>query len=354
MSTISQTAAPAPRAGFFTGRRLRRIQEAGLGYLFLLPAFGVLAMFQFFPVFYGFYISLCNWKVTGCFKLLTVGDYVNLGASPVASAIGSLPLGNYVRAFQDPEMWHSLLVTVTYSAISVPLQLGIALVLAYLLFQNIRGKALYRVFFFMPYITSTVASAAVWAFLYSPDKGPINAALHALGLPTFKWLNESRGIFQMAGAAAGISLPDLAAGPSLALVAIIFYTTWVFVGYDTTIFMAGLGNIPNELYEAAKIDGASGWQLFRRITIPLLSPTTFFLLIYTVIGTFKAFNHIYVMTPLEIAGDPTTTTSILIFRQMFQYNRYGYSAALSFVLFAVILALTIIQNRVAGRHVVYS
>ena len=355
MATISQAVPPAPRIGWLTGRRLRKLQEAGLGYLFLLPAFGVLIAFQFFPVFYGFYISLCNWKVTGCYNLMPVSDYVRLdAASPIASAIGSLPLGNYAKAFQDPEMWHSLLVTVTYSAISVPLQLGIALVLAYLLFQKIRGKPVYRVLIFMPYITSTVASASVWAFLYSPDKGPINAVLRALGLPAFKWLNESRGIFEIMGSAAGIHLPEWAAGPGLALIAIIFYTTWVFVGYDTTIFMAGLGNIPNELYEAAKIDGASGWQLFRRITVPLLSPTTFFLLIYTVIGTFKAFNHIYVMTPLEIAGDPTTTTSLLIFRQMFQYNRYGYSAALSFVLFAVILTLTIIQNRVAGRRVVYS
>ena len=132
------------------------------------------------------------------------------------------------------------------------------------------------------------------------------------------------------------------------MVAIILYTTWVFVGYDTTIFLAGLGNIPNELYEAAKIDGASGWQLFRRITIPLLSPTTFFLLLYTVIGTFKAFNHIYVMT-MGGPGDATTTTSIFIFQQMYQYNRYGYSAALSFILFSVILVVTILQNRFAGR-----
>ena len=209
-------------------------------------------------MFYGAYISTCNWGVKGCIK--------------------QIGLANYTKAFSDPEMWHSLLVTATYSILSVPLQLGISLLLAYLLFQKIRGKAIYRVFFFMPYITATVASASVWAFLYSPDKGLINEVAGKLGLPQLRWLMEPRGIFEVLGKNLQIPIPLELAGPSLAMLAIILYTTWVFVGYDTVIFLAGLGNIPNELYEAAKIDGASGWQLFRRITIPLLSPTTFFLL----------------------------------------------------------------------------
>lgn len=330
--TSQATAVAQPRS-FFTPRRLRRIREAGLGYLFLLPAFSVLAVFEFWPVFYGAYISTCNWTVRGC-----------------ATQLG---LANYARALADGDMWHSLLVTASYAFISVPIQLSISLVLAYLLFQRIRGKAIYRVLFFMPYITATVASAAVWAFLYSPDKGLINMVLTKIGLPALKWLGEPRGIFQVLGQFLGFTPPPLLAGPSLALIAIIIYTTWVFVGYDTTIFLAGLGNIPTELYEAAKIDGANGWQLFRRITVPLLSPTTFFLLIYTVIGTFKAFNHIYVMT-MGGPGDATTTASILIFQQMYQYNRYGYSAALSFILFSVILVVTILQNRFASRNVVYS
>lgn len=320
-------------ASLLTPHRLRKIREAGLGYLFLLPAFAILAVFEFWPVFYGAYISTCNWTVKGCAK--------------------QLGLANYVKALNDSEMWHSLLVTASYSVISVPLQLGISLLLAYLLFQQIRGKSLYRVLFFMPYITATVASASVWAFLYSPDRGLINEIAGLLGLPQLRWLGEPRGIFAMIGDALSIPTPDWLAGPSLALLAIILYTTWVFVGYDTVIFLAGLGNIPNELYEAARIDGANGWQLFRRITIPLLSPTTFFLLLYTVIGTFKAFNHIYVMT-MGGPGDATTTASIFIFQQMYQYNRYGYSAALSFILFSVILVVTIVQNRFAGRSVVYS
>jgi multiple sugar transport system permease protein len=333
----SQALADVLPSRWLNPRLWRKVQEATLGYFFLLPAFGVLAVFEFYPVFFGLSISLCtNYKIR-----FAEGDGCVWG------------LANYLRAFNHSEMWRSLLVTASYSAISVPIQLGISLVLAYLLFQQIRGKSIYRVLFFMPYITATVASAAVWAFLYSPDKGLINAALDKLGLPTYKWLGESRGIFLMLAQSVGATVPDWLAGPSLALISIIIYTTWVFVGYDTMIFLAGLGNIPHELYEAAKIDGANGWQLFRRITIPLLSPTTFFLLIYTVIGTFKAFNHIYVMT-MGGPGDATTTASVLIFQQMYQYNRYGYSAALSFILFSVILVVTIVQNRVASSRVVYS
>jgi multiple sugar transport system permease protein len=207
--------------------------------------------------------------------------------------------------------------------------------------------------FFLPYITSTVASAAVWGYLYSPDKGLINGLLTSLGLPALRWLSEPAGIFTLMARSVGVSLPSWAAGPSLALLALIVYTTWVFVGYDITIFLAGLGNIPNELYEAARVDGASSWVLFRHVTLPLLSPTTYFLLIFTVIGTFKAFNHIYVMT-LGGPGNATTTASIFIFKQLYEFNRYGYSAALSFILFSVILLLTIVQNQVAGRRVVYN
>jgi len=133
-------------------------------------------------------------------------------------------------------------------------------------------------------------------------------------------------------------------------VSIVIYTTWVFVGYDMTIFLAGLGNIPGELYEAARIDGADGWALFRYITVPLLSPTTFFLSLITIIGTFKAFNHIWVMTQ---GDNGTTTASILIYRQMYEFQRAGYASALAFLLFTVILIVTIIQNRTAGRQVNY-
>jgi multiple sugar transport system permease protein len=312
-------------------RTWRRVRELSLGYTLLAPAFLLLLVFEFFPVLYGLYISTCDWRLR---------------------CVSFVGLDNYTRAMADPEMWRSLLVTATYALISVPLQLGLGLFLAILLFQGIRGREALRVLFFLPYITSTVATAAVWSYLYSPDKGLINAALGGLGFGRLRWLAEPTGIFELVARGAGASLPTWAHGPSLALVAIIIYTTWVFVGYSITIFLAGLGAIPGQLYEAARIDGASAWTIFRHVTFPLLSPTTYFLLIVTVIGTFKAFNHIYVMT-LGGPGDATTTASIFIFRQLFEFNRYGYSAAVSFILFFVILVLTVVQNQTAGRRVVY-
>lgn len=312
-------------------RRKRRIKTILLGYAFLAPAVILLLIFEFYPLFSGLWISLTNWR-------LSRGTFIGLA--------------NYSRALADTEMWRSLLVTFTYSAIAVPVQLGLALLFAYLLFQKIRGMQFFRMVFFMPYITSTVASAAIWAYLFSPDIGPINSFLRSIGLNGLRWLGESRGVLDLLFSSFGVQLPGWLGGPSLALVSLIIYTTWVFVGYDTVLFLSGLSNIPNELYDAAKVDGAAGWTLFRHITWPLLSPTTFFIVLITVIGTFKAFNHIYVMTRGG-PGSATTTASIYIFNQMVVFSRYGYSAAISFIVFIVILGLTVLQNYIAGERVVY-
>jgi multiple sugar transport system permease protein len=329
-SSLRVAAAPAvqTRAGHFSRKRVR---EISLGYAMLAPAVILLLVFEVFPILYGAYISACDWRL---------------------SCTQFIGFDNYARALTTPSTWHSLLITATYSLISVPLQLGLGLAIAWLLYQKVRGQNLFRTVLFLPYITSTVASAAVWSYLYSPDNGLLNGVIKAVGLTPQHWLTEPKGIVGLMAQGVGITLPVWAAGPSLALVSLIAFTTWVFVGYDITIFLAGLGNIPTELYDAAKVDGAGGWTLFRSITLPLLSPTTYFLLIFTVIGTFKAFNHVWVMTEGGPA-DATTTTSVLIFQQLYQANRYGPAAALSFILFAVILLLTLVQNQLAGRRVVY-
>lgn len=307
------------------GVRQRRSRETLLAYGLLAPALLLLLAFTVFPVGFGFVISLYNWR-------LKTHEFIGFD--------------NYARALRPAsEMWPALGATVTYSLLSVPFQLGIALVLAYLVFQKIRGKTFFRVAMFLPYVTSTVASAAVWARLYSPDQGIFNAALKAMGLKPVRWLLESKGILEV------LSGQDLAiGGPSLAMLAVILYTTWVYVGYDMTIFLAGLGNISTDVYEAAKIDGANGWQIFSRITWPLLMPTTFFLSLITIIGTFKAFNHIWVMTGGE---NGTGTTAILIYRQIYEFQRAGYAAALAFLLSTVILVITILQQRVAKDRVNY-
>jgi multiple sugar transport system permease protein len=249
-------------------------------------------------------------------------------------------------------MWYALLVTATYSLITVPVQLGLGFLIAVMLFQRARGHELFRTMMFLPYITSTVASAAVWSYIYSPDNGLLNTILRGIGLPGLRWLGEPAGVFALMAQNFGVTLPGWAHGPSMALVSVSIYTTWVFIGYDITIFLAGLVNINAELYEAAKVDGARGWNLLRHITFPLMSPTIFFLLVVTVIGTFKAFNHIFVMTQGG-PSDATQTASILIFQQLYAFNRYGYAAALAFILFTVILTLTLLQNYFAGRRVVY-
>ncbi len=326
-AVIAEKRAPSSRAN---SARSRAIREALLAYGLLAPALVLFLGFTVFPLIFGLLISLYNWR-TG------PTDFIGLA--------------NYARALApDSEMWSALGATVTYSLLSVPIQLFLALMLAYILFQKIRGKSLFRVAMFLPYVTSTVASAAVWARLYSPDIGIINQVLRTFGLQPLQWLLEDRGVFTLIANDIGVNLPAGVTGPSLALVSIVIYTTWVFVGYDMTIFLAGLGNIPSELYEAARIDGAGGWGLFRHITLPLLSPTTFFLSLITIIGTFKAFNHIWVMTQ---GDNGTMTASILIYRQLYEFQRAGYAAALAFMLFTVILIVTIVQNRVAGPQVNY-
>jgi len=141
-------------------------------------------------------------------------------------------------------------------------------------------------------------------------------------------------------------------GPSLALVVIMIYGIWTFVGFDTVVFLAGLGSIPKELYEVASIDGAGTWQQFRHVTLPLLSPTLYFLSLYAVIGTFKAFNHIYVLRQGAALGT-TDTASIVIFQAFKRDTRYGYASALAILLLIIILGITAINNRIASRRVFY-
>jgi multiple sugar transport system permease protein len=284
----------------------------------------------------------------------TIGLLLRLWAAAVLTVaawalIAELPR---VIAAGDKDWWQGLKVTVFYSAGTVPFQLGISLLLATLLFQNIRGKSAFRLIFFLPYITPVVAAAAVFRILFSGNAtGPINSLLAQLGLGPLLWLNEPQGVFQMI-VGDGIDLPGMLAGPSLALVVIIIFNVWTYIGYDTVIFLAGLGGIPGELYEAASIDGAGRWHQFRHVTLPMLSPTIYFLTLLAVIGTFKAFNHVWVLRNGAALGT-TDTASIVIFNEFSRNTRYGYSASLALVLLTVILILTIINNRLAEERVFY-
>lgn len=273
--------------------------------------------------------------------MLLVGGWVLIGELPMVIAAG------------DDDMWAGLKITIFYSLGTVPFQLAISLFLAVLLFQQLWGSEFFRMLFFLPYVTPFVASAAVFRQMFSiRPQAPVNQALQFLGLEPLRWIQEPRGIFMMLGESLGMELPAWAAGPSLALVVVMIYSIWVYVGYDTVIYLAGLGNISTELIEAAEIDGAGRWQIFRHIIFPLLSPTTYFLSLIAIIGTFKAFSHIWVMRH-ELSLGTVDTFSVTIFLEFFDKVRYGYASALAFVLFAIILGLTVINNRIQGTRVFY-
>jgi multiple sugar transport system permease protein len=225
---------------------------------------------------------------------------------------------------------------------------------------------LFRLIYFLPYIAPTVATSVVFKRIFSlRDTGLMNQFGGLLGIPPLRWLHEAKSInpllVQLVNASWGTNWtwPEISGplgaildGPSLALISIMIYNWWVYIGYDAVIYLAGLGNIPGDLYEAAAIDGAGEWTAFRRITIPLLSPTTFFLAIMATIGTFKAFNSIWVMYELA-SRDTVDTASILIFRTFRSDGQFGEAAAMAFILFGIILTLSRIQDRIGKKLVFY-
>ncbi len=325
------------RPSRITSHQRRYLRETLVAYIFLLPAGIIIFTFHLLPVLYAFYISMHKW-------VLVQGPL--------------LGLGNFTKVFRDPNFYQSLEVTVFYVIGTVPLTIIVSIFIAYLLFQKIRGLSFFRTIFFLPYIVSSVAAGAVFTWIFNPRFGPVNMVLDAVGIGGQKWLLEPSGLFELMAKYFGVTLPAWADGPSLALCAIMVFAIWQVMGFDIVVFMAGLGGIPNELYEAARIDGASGWQLFRRITIPMLSPTTFFVMIISIIGSFQAFNHIYVMTTAAAGqvGGPLGTTSTLtiyMFRQFWDNQNMGYGSSLAFVLFGIILVLTVLQNQILEKRVTY-
>jgi multiple sugar transport system permease protein len=250
----------------------------------------------------------------------------------------------------DPRFLNALPITLFYALGTVPAELALAMVLAYILFQKIRGQEFFRMLYFLPYVTPVVAAAVVFRTIFSPRETSLaNTVLAWFGLPAQKWLFEPRSMNEILF---GLKLEGFLAGPSMALFSIILFGVWTYVGYNTVIFLAGLGSIPGELYEAAEIDGAGKLQVFRNITFPLLSPVTFYLALIAFIGTFKAFNHIYVMRVPSALGT-VDVTSVAIFDTFYKSNQFGYAAAQAIILFLIILALTLVQNKVFGERVFY-
>jgi multiple sugar transport system permease protein len=250
----------------------------------------------------------------------------------------------------DPRFLNALPITLFYALGTVPAELALAMFLAYILFQKIRGQEFFRMIYFLPYVTPVVAAAVVFRTIFSPRETSLaNIVMSWFRIPAQKWLFEARPMSEIVF---GLELEGFLAGPSMALFSIILFGVWTYVGYNTVIFLAGLGSIPNELYEAAEIDGAGRWGIFRNITFPLLSPVTFYLALIAFIGTFKAFNHIYVMRVPSALGT-VDVTSVAIFDTFYKANQYGYAAAQAIILFLIILTLTFAQNKIFGERVFY-
>lgn len=304
-------------------------------YLYILPAFAVIGVFHIFPVFYAIYISLHKGAIN---KFQFVG------------------LDQYVRALTGGDFWNALVTTFVYALLTMPFTIALGLFFAYLLYQPfVKARGLFRGIFFLPYVVSTVGSAIVWAFVFDPRSGLANFILTRVGLPPLRWLIEPSGVGELIAKQLNVSIPSWANGPSLALVAIAIFSIWQTMGYDIVIFLAGLTNISSELYEAGRIDGANGIQLFRYITVPLLAPTTFFVIVISVIFSLQSFNHIFTMNQAaaQSLGGPlgsTSTLTVYMFDQLYTYSNYGYASAIAILLSIIILAFTLFNFRVLDRR----
>ncbi len=287
------------------------------GLLFCAPSIVGLLVFMAYPILASLYYSFTRYSV--------MKPPVWAGAT------------NYQHLLHDGLFWKSLWNTAYYAIFAVPLGIVVALGLALLLNMKVRGQALYRTFFFVPSIVPLVASAVLWIWLFNPQSGAINALLR----PAFAWLGLGEP-------------PGWLADPTWSKPAIILWSLWG-VGGSMVIFLASLQDVPQELLEAAEVDGARTWHRIRHITIPFISPQILFVLIMGLIGAFQFFTPAYVMT--NGTGGPVDSTllySLYLFNVAFADFKMGYACALAWILFLLILAFTALIFRTSARHVYYA
>ena len=296
-----------PRAA----RRGPRAGEGRWALLFLAPTLVGLALLSAGPIVAAFGISLTSWD------LLTAPKFVGLD--------------NFFALFRDPRFLIALRNTAFYTFISVPLGMLLSLGLAIALNQALRGIALIRTAYFLPVVTSATAVGLVWAWIYSPVDGILNQFIGVFGFPAQKWVSD----------------------PFWAMPAIIVMSVWQGLGTSVIVFLAGLQGIPQEYYDAASVDGAGRWSRFRRVTLPLLTPSIFFNGILALIGAFQVFDQVYV---LARPGKPTQATITLIYfiyENGFKNFKMGYAAAASWILFLIVAGLSIVYFRSQRRWVHY-
>ncbi|MBC7260809.1 MAG: sugar ABC transporter permease [Chloroflexi bacterium] len=303
MLRLRQTS--AEERGAYRPPLRRRLQDFPAALFFLLPTVVILGTFNFYPAFYSLYLSFFEWN----------------GFAPGRTFVG---FWNYIRLLNSGEFWNSLRVTVVYASGVTLIALLIGLGVAVLLNQRILGRTFYRALYFLPVITPTVAAGVVWKYLFDPTKGAVNQLLSIFGISGPGWLSD----------------------PSWSLIGVTIVGIWKRVGFNMVVYLAALQSIPRMYYEAAAIDGANAWHTFRRITVPLLRPTTLFLVIISLIDAFQIFDLVYVMT----AGGPLKSTDVIgyyLYRYGFRYHELGFASAIAYVMFVFVFVLTVLQFRIA-------
>lgn len=305
MTTLTE-----PRtAGAVPIRKSKLNRRATLvGWSFILPNFLGFAIFTLIPVLAALALAFMDWDSF--------------------SAPEFIGIKNFQRLFADQTFWIALQNTAVYAFGHIPLTLVISLGLAMILNQKLKGIGFFRVAVFFPYITSLVAVAVVWNMMFNPTSGPINQFLHAIGIA---------------------DPPGWTTSTAWAMPAVIITSVWRDMGYYMVLYLAGLQSIPSELYEAAEMDGANAWQRFWNVTVPSLRPTTFFVTVMLTVASFKVFDLIVVMTDGG-PGRSTTVLSQLIYREGIAEGNFGYSSAISLVLFLIVLTVTVVQFKIQQRQ----
>ena len=360
------------------------------GYIFVLPAFLIIGLFGIFPVFFGMYMSVHKWKVfkgrflgfenyqkivgdIGSFWIFILGLLIMISSYWVWSEfknkftnkfycliislfllILSLLLINTSWADMmekgDEDFLNSLIYIFYYSFFAITTEVGLGLLIAFALYQKLKGTQFFQMVLLFPYITPAVMGGAVFFIIFGKAENSIlNEFIGYFGYDPQMWLFDKRKLSEILF---GVKMEGFFAGPSLALTTSIFYGVWSYTGYYAIILLAGLSIIPSDLYEAAKAEGASRWQTFTKITIPLLMPIIFFLLLTGFINSFQAFNHILVMKTSS-AGETMDVVTIEIFDHFWDRVKFGYAAAEGVVLFIILNVLAISQYVIFRKRLNY-
>ena len=278
-----------------------RLEQQKSGYLMILPSYLIYTLFTLIPIIWTIVMSFTNYN-------LNTAEFVGLK--------------NYQKMLTDTLFHSSVLHTLQYSILTVPIAMVLGLAMAMLLNRKIAGRPFFRTIFYMPNILSMVAISMAWLYLYDTNSGILNRILKEIGLSPVQWLSSS----------------------GMAMISVAIMSIWSTLGYNMVVFLSGLQSIPEHLYEAASIDGANAWTKFTKITLPMLSPTTFFIFVMACIRSFQVFGQVLILTN----GGPlnsTTTIAHQIYRNGFEFYEMGYASSQAVVLLIIILAITIINMK---------